>query len=370
MLGKGLESLIPQKNPNNRPENNDKNKPENNSSDGYLKSDLSKKDFGELAGGQSAKQAEEPLIIAKEEEKVLEPKKDAVLLEDERRHIGKNNENQAVFQIEVDKIKPNPHQPRRNFTEESLRELALSIREFGIIQPLVVTKIVRDGDAGTTVEYELIAGERRLRAAKSAGLRTVPVIISNSSEDLEKFELAIIENIQRADLNPIESARAFARLQDEFRMTQREIAARLGKSREVVANSIRLLNLPSEIQDAVSTGKVGESQARLLLSIDDIPSQRKFFQEILQNNLSVREIRSRVKKINSPESGESSAERVEKRIDPEIFALKDQLEEFFGTKIDVKKEGEKGAITINFYSAEEFNDILGKLFKQNDNQSL
>jgi len=368
MLGRGLESLIPQKNPNNRPENNKAN--DNDSPENHSEADLSKKDINGNASGQSTKQAKEPLIIAKEEEKVLEPKKDEILLEDERRHIGKNNENPAVFQIEVDRIKPNPHQPRRDFTEESLRELALSIREFGIIQPLIVTKVVKDGENGTIVEYELIAGERRLRAAKSAGLRTVPVIIRNSSEDLEKFELAIIENIQRADLNPIESARAFARLQDEFRMTQREIAARLGKSREVVANSIRLLNLPSEIQDAVSTGKVGESQARLLLSIEDIPSQRKFFQEILQNNLSVREIRSRVKKINTPEGEESSVGQTERRIDPEIFALKDQLEEFFGTKIDVKKEGEKGAITINFYSAEEFKNILGKLFKQNGNQSL
>lgn len=361
--------MIPQKNQNNRPENTNK-ADNNNSSENHFKADLSKKDFNGNAGEQPVKQAEEPLLIAKEEEKILEPKKDEILLEDERQHVGKNNENQAVFQIEVDRIKPNPHQPRRNFTEESLRELALSIREFGIIQPLVVTKVVKDGETGTTVEYELIAGERRLRAAKSAGLRTVPVIINNSSEDLEKFELAIIENIQRADLNPIESARAFAKLQDEFRMTQREIAARLGKSREVIANSIRLLNLPSEIQDAVSTGRVGESQARLLLSIDDISSQRKFFQEILQNNLSVREIRSRVKKINSPEGEAPSIGRAENRIDPEIFALKDQLEEFFGTKIDVKKEGEKGAITINFYSAEEFNNILGKLFKQNGNRSL
>lgn len=277
---------------------------------------------------------------------------------------------ESVFQIEVDRIKPNPHQPRRNFDEVALKELANSIREYGVLQPLVVSKIELESDSGTQVEYELIAGERRLMAAKMAGLHTVPAIIRRPRMEREKLELAIIENIQRADLNPIETARAFARLQDEFRLTQREIAAKVGKSREVIANSVRLLNLPSEIQEAVGDGRINESQARLLLAIEDIVSQRQLFEEILRNNLSVREIRTRVRKIQSPET--NVPEEDEKRIvaDPELDVLKEQLEEFLGTKIDLSRAGETGKITISFYSTEELKAIAEKLLKQNDTQSL
>jgi len=276
---------------------------------------------------------------------------------------------ESVFQIEVDKIKPNPHQPRRNFDEEALKELALSIREFGIIQPLVVSKVESENESGTSVEYELIAGERRLLAARMAGLNTVPAIVRRPAMEREKLELAVIENIQRADLNPIETARAFARLQDEFRLTQREIAAKVGKSREVVANSVRLLNLPSEIQEAVSSGRVNESQARLLLAVEDIVGQRKLFEEILKNNLSVREIRSRVRNIK--DSGVSQTTESNERIrDPEVQALKEQLEEFLGTKVDVNRFGEGGKLTISFYSSEELKAITDKLLRQNGIQSL
>lgn len=269
---------------------------------------------------------------------------------------------ESVFQIEVDKIKPNPHQPRRYFDEQALRELASSIREFGVIQPLIVSKIEEENETGTSVSYELIAGERRLLASKMVGLYTVPAIIRKPPRESEKLELAIIENIQRADLSPIEMARAFARLQDEFRLTQREIAAKLGKSREVVANSVRLLNLPSEIQEAIGDGRVNESQARLLLAIDDIPSQRRLFEEILKDNLSVREIKNRVKRIKFPETSErENDERTS--ADPEIDFLKEQLEGFLGTKIDLSRAGEGGKITINFYSPEELKAIAEKLLR-------
>jgi ParB/RepB/Spo0J family partition protein len=151
---------------------------------------------------------------------------------------------EAVFHIEVEKIKPNPQQPRRDFNQDAIKELAASIREFGILQPLVVTKVVKEVPTGTDVEYYLIAGERRLRAAKYLGLERVPAVIKNVDLEKERLELAIIENLQRENLNPVEMGRAFARLQDEFRLTQREIAARLGKSREAVANTMRLLDLP------------------------------------------------------------------------------------------------------------------------------
>ncbi len=281
----------------------------------------------------------------------------------------------AIFHIEVGKIKPNPQQPRKDFDPEHLKELAESIREFGVIQPLIVSRVETENEDGTTnVSYELIAGERRLMASKLAGLPVVPVIIRSIDLEREKLELAIIENIQRADLNPIESAKAFARLQDEFKLTQREIAVKLGKSREVVANSLRLLNLPTEIQEAVSSRLLSESQARMLLSVSDIPSQKALFDEILNENLSVREIRSRVRSRLYPEEATIQNPLITPETfvsyDPHTSALKEQLEEFLGTKVDLRKEGDSGKITINFYSEEELSSIIEKLLKQNDSQSL
>ena len=262
----------------------------------------------------------------------------------------------AVFHIETDKIKPNPHQPRRVFDEDALHDLANSIREFGVLQPLVVTQIHRDSENGRTVEYELIAGERRLMASRLAGIPTVPVIVRRGvTSDKEKLELAIIENIQRENLNPIEQAKSFARLQDEFKLTQREIGVRLGKSREVIANAMRLLNLPTEIQDAVGSGKLSESQARMLLTIDDIPTQKQFFADILNNNLSVREIRLRIAR------SKEKAQPQEASADPESMAIKERLEEALGTKVDLKQDGDTGKITIAFYSQEELRALLQKL---------
>ncbi len=273
----------------------------------------------------------------------------------------RRSEGEAVFQIEVEKIVPNPHQPRREFNEEALRDLANSIREFGVLQPLVVSKIEEEGETGTTVRYELIAGERRLLASKMVGLRTVPAIIRRVGIPREKLELAIIENIQREDLNPVEEARAYARLQDEFNLTQREIAGRLGKSREVIANSLRLLNLPTEVQDALSAGRLNESQARLLLAIDNIAGQKQMLDDILNSNLSVREIRRR---INRAPGEQSTASRPTFRDDPEVISAKERLEEILGTKVDLKKDGMSGKITINFYSDEEFESILNKLLRR------
>lgn len=270
---------------------------------------------------------------------------------------------EAIFQIEVDQITSNPHQPRRNFEEEGLKELAASIREFGVLQPIIVSKIERETETGRTVEYELIAGERRLMASRLAGLRTVPAIIRKLTPEREKLEIAIIENIQRRDLDPIEEAKAFARLQDEFKLTQREIAAKLGKSREAVANAVRLLNLPSDIQQALSERKISESQGRLLLSIDDIGEQQRMFQEVMKGGgLSIREMRLKIQKKKDMATNEMVF------VKPETLALKEKLEEFLGTKVDLREEGDKGKITINFYSQEELRAILDKFFKQDDSQ--
>ncbi|MCL5224040.1 MAG: ParB/RepB/Spo0J family partition protein, partial [Patescibacteria group bacterium] len=192
---------------------------------------------------------------------------------------------------------------------------------------------------------------------------------SKPSLDRDKLELAVIENIQRENLNPIEEARAYSRLQDEFKLTQREIASRLGKSREVVANRMRLLNLPSEIQEAIASGRVSESQARLLLSVDDIARQRQLFSELMRSEMSVRELKAKVsgtrvaKDVSHEESGPVF-------LDPETEAMKEQLEEFLGTEVDLNRKGGSGKISINFYSAEELNGILSKILKQDDAQSL
>src|SRR3989338_7206413 len=161
-----------------------------------------------------------------------------------------------IFLIEVDKISPNPEQPRRELDKTSLKELANSIREVGLLQPIVVSKLEKETEMGTEVSYVLIAGERRWRAARLAGLERIPAIIRDITRERERLELALVENIQRADLNPIEEAKAYTRLQEEFKITQREVGVRVGKSREAVANTMRLLSLPTEIQEAIAKQQI------------------------------------------------------------------------------------------------------------------
>ncbi|MBS3903342.1 MAG: ParB/RepB/Spo0J family partition protein [Anaplasmataceae bacterium] len=265
---------------------------------------------------------------------------------------------EAVFLIEVEKIKPNPHQPRRTFDENALKELAQSIREHGILQPLVATKIEKETAGGTDVEYQLIAGERRFLASKMIGLERVPVIVRTLSPDKpnQSLEIAIIENLQREDLNSIEMARAFARLQDEFRMTQREIATRLGKSRETVANTLRLLDLPHEMQEAIIKGQITESHGRLLLTIKDPALQDRLFRDLLENSITTRELHQRVRKeVKSKEvvRGNTMA--------PEIMMLEEKLSSTLGAPVRINQIGQSGKITINFYSPEELKNILNHL---------
>jgi ParB family transcriptional regulator, chromosome partitioning protein len=287
-------------------------------------------------------------------------------VENEEEKPGRQN----IFHIEVNNIESNPHQPRRDFDEGALRDLANSIREFGIIQPLVVTKIEQPTEVGQKVSYQLIAGERRLKASRMLGLPTVPVVIRNVVNDVEKLELAVIENIQRADLNPIESGRAMARLQDEFGMTQREIASRLGKSREVISNTVRLLSLPSDVQNAIIVGEVSESQGRLLLSLEDPGMQQEVFEQLSRKNMTIRELENHIRRIKGRAMKHSGVESNPLSHNPELMALSDRLEELLGTKVDVRRDGSNGKIIINFYSQEELDSVVGKLFKQSDNQSL
>lgn len=267
-----------------------------------------------------------------------------------------------IFHIEVEKIEPNPHQPRKIFEEVALKELAASISEYGIMQPLVVTKIETETVSGVEVKYQLIAGERRLLAARMIGLATVPVIVKTISEDREKLELAIVENLQRANLNPVETARAYAKLQDHFGLTQREIAVKLGKSREVVGNAMRLLSLPTYIQEALSRSQVTESQGRLLLAVTDQLQQQNLFNDILKNNLSVRELRNKIERLNKP-AAKLPAENIY-NVEPELREAQERLQQLFGTKVELQKKGSIGKILIDFYSNEELQNILRKLLME------
>ncbi|MBI4034043.1 MAG: ParB/RepB/Spo0J family partition protein [Candidatus Brennerbacteria bacterium] len=254
------------------------------------------------------------------------------------------SDRESIFHIEVEKIKPNPYQPRRDFNKEDLAELAQSIREFGIIQPLVVTRVEKDAPGGTEVEYQLVAGERRLMAAKLIGLPRVPAIVKRFDFHQAKLEVALIENIQRADLNPIEAARAYARLQDEFGLTQREIAAKIGKSRETVANTVRFLSLPSPIQEALSGGRINESQARLILAAE--PSRQN---ELFEKFLSGRSV------------AKAKSEEAAKPADPEANYWAKRLEERFGAPVEIQRKEGKGKMIVKFHSEAEWQSILDKL---------
>jgi ParB family chromosome partitioning protein len=263
-----------------------------------------------------------------------------------------------IFHVELEKIILNPYQPRKEFDQEALKELASSIREFGILQPLVVSKIEEVTENGTRVTYQLIAGQRRLMASKLAGLKTVPVIIRNFLKKTEALEMAIVENIQREDLNNIETARAYSRLSDEFGLTQREIAARLGKSREVIANALRLLSLPTEIQDAIAKGKINESHARLLLQIEEPSKQMEIFSRIINENLSVRDIRRQVKQQPAAVLEETKPLTAD---DLELKQVERDLSEFLGAPVNVEFSRSGGKIVIHFYSPEEAKGIANKI---------
>ena len=276
-------------------------------------------------------------------------------------HFKKEHEpkktGEAIYYIEVAKIHPNPDHPRKTFDEDALRELAASIREFGLLQPIVVSKIEKDTETGTEVEYELIAGERRLMATKLLGMETIPAIIRNMRLERERLELAIIENLQRENLNPLEMARAYARLQDEFRLTQREVASRLGKSRETVANTLRLLDLPSPIQEAIEKGQLTESHGRLLLTIDDAALQEKLFRDLLANKLTTRELK--MEATNYSHAKEEQKTRAE--MPAEIKMAEERLASELGAPVAIRESRGAGKITIAFYSKEELIGLLRRL---------
>ncbi len=274
----------------------------------------------------------------------------------------------SIFWVDVNRIKPNPFQPRREFDEEALRALADSIKQYGVLQALVVTRKEFVKDDGLGVEYELIAGERRLRASKIAGLSQVPVIIRTEEEnenknDLMKLELSIIENVQREDLNPVERARAFKKLTEQFGFKHHQVAHKIGKSRVYVSNSMRILDLPDEMLTAVSEGKINEGHTRPLLMLIDRPEeQRVLFQDIILRKMNVRDAEQAARKI--------AIERVRKfdaHLDPEICALEEKFTESLGTRVKIEKKEKGGKLMIEFFSNDDLEDILSML-KNNDGQ--
>jgi ParB family chromosome partitioning protein len=253
----------------------------------------------------------------------------------------------GAIEIPVDHISPNPHQPRQVMDEAKLAELAASITEHGLIQPLVVTKV---GE-----RYQLIAGERRWRASKLAGFTTVPVIIKETTPQ-QMLELAIVENIQRADLNPLEEAEAYAQLMESFGLTQEAVATRLGKSRTSVANTVRLLNLPDDAKEALAEGKIFEGHARSLLSLKKTRDQIRVLDTIVERSLNVRQTEALVRQILS---GDEAASPKRPPLTPHDKSMLAKFESKLGTKVELSRSDEdKGKITIHFYSEEELQSIF------------
>jgi len=260
----------------------------------------------------------------------------------------------GVTQIPTDKISPNPRQPRANFDPDELTDLAGSIRVHGVLQPLIVTK------GEKPEQYTLITGERRLLAAREAGLNTVPAILRDVS-DQELVELALVENIQRADLSPLEAAEAYRQLAEDFNLSHEEIATRVGKSRVAITNTLRLLNLPPAVQKALVEGQISEGHARALLALPTPQSQSAALQTVIKQDLNVRQTEELVRRL----SGEKTSKPPKPKQSPEIIALQDRLRERLGTKVSLNQRRKGGTMVIHYYSDEELNALFDLIMGEN-----
>lgn len=273
----------------------------------------------------------------------------------------------SIFWIEVEKISPNPYQPRREFDESKLRDLSESIRQYGVLQPIVVTRHeTLKEDGSILVSYELVAGERRHRASKLAGLSQIPAVIRNPDEtDQMKLELAIIENLQREDLNAIDRANAFDQLANEFGFKHAQIATKVGKSREYVSNSIRLLALPKEIQQSVVGREISEGHARsLLMLIGRDEQQQTLYKEIMVKKLTVRETEQVARRL--------AQDRVRKRdlLDPQLIQLEGELTETLGTRVQIQQKEVGGRVVIEYFSPEDLKNLLEQIQKKDLSEQI
>lgn len=266
----------------------------------------------------------------------------------------------SIFWVEVEKIVPNPFQPRREFDESKLKELSESVRMYGILQPLTVTrKEIQREDGAFYTEYELIAGERRLRASRLAGLAQVPVIIRDGeNNEQEKLELAIIENLQREDLNAVDRALAFRQLAEQFELSHAQVAKKVGRSREYVSNTLRLLSLPDYMLESLKAGDISEGHARTLLMLNDKPEEQDtVYREILLKKLSVREVERIARKI--------AHDRVRKKTwhdsDPGLIEMEREFTESLGTRVQIAKTEYGGKVSIDYFSEEDLQNLLSRL---------
>lgn len=266
---------------------------------------------------------------------------------------GQNNvPDGSPLLLPVGSIRPNPSQPRQDMPEESLNELAASIREHGILQPIIVSQ---DSESDG---YVLIAGERRLRAARLVGLETVPAFLRQASNQ-QRLELALIENLQRSDLAPLDTAEAYRQLAEEFGLSHEEIAVRVGKNRATVTNTLRLLRLPEPVRIALVEGKISEGHARALLGLATPQSQNAVLQNVLANDLSVRQTEALVRRY----SGERAQPAPRKEAAPEIREIEEQLRTRLGTKVTLRHGKKGGSLVIHYYSDEELNGLISHLLK-------
>jgi ParB family transcriptional regulator, chromosome partitioning protein len=254
----------------------------------------------------------------------------------------------GMREVEIDRIQPNPEQPRQRFEKSALEDLSNSIKEHGIIQPLVVAAV---GDN----QFRIIVGERRWRAAQMAGLERVPVIEKDAA-DRQSLELALIENVQRADLNPLEEAQAYQRLVQDFGLTQAQVGQQVGKSRVTIANTLRLLLLPESVKRAVAEGRISEGHARALLGLQDAHTQLTILERIVRDDLTVRQTEELVRRLTQPREPRT---RIAKN--PDVAAAEDDLRRALGTKVSVRHGATGGKIVIEYYSDDDFQGLYERL---------
>lgn len=283
----------------------------------------------------------------------LIPKKDREIA-----NVEDRTRKDFIFWIEIDKIKPNPYQPRKEFDEEALESLAESIKKYGMLQPIIVNKIEKKSDRGIVYEYQIVAGERRWRAAQKIGLRQVPVIIREQS-NREKLEVALIENVQRKNLNPIDKAEAFGRLRDEFGLIEKEIAKIAGASREAIANSLRLLLLPLDVKKALKEEKISEGHARALLSARYDKARSVLLEEVIANGYSVRETERKAREMNPKTERKVSIERVPQMVSD--FLEKKVRQILNSDRVRIEKKKNNIQVTVSFGSEEEVSEWLKRI---------
>lgn len=257
------------------------------------------------------------------------------------------DEGEEILHIDIDRIIPNPDQPRKVFDEDAIKGLASSIEEKGILQPVIVS---RTG----TGSFMLIAGERRWRASLSAGLRKIPCIVRSRDED-DSLEVSLIENIQRENLNPLEMARAFQRLIDTCSLKQEEVAHKVGKDRATIANYLRLLNLPEDVKELLAAGRLTMGHARAVLSLEDADARSRAARKVIEEDLSVRQTEELCKNTQPPAEGKAKKEIPR---DPHLDSLENELATTLGTKVRIAQKGKKGKIEIEYYSLDELNRLI------------